>query len=164
MTDITIRSATPADVESAHAVEAAAFPAEFAASRESVEKRIAAFSQGFFVAEVDGQIVGIINSGAWDSDSVGDAAFKGMDGHNSNGNHVVIFSVAVLPQYQRRGIAAQLLHHFITAMGEAGKVSVLLICQPELVPYYEQFGFVNRGESGNSHGGAHWYEMALKLT
>ncbi|MEL6270764.1 MAG: GNAT family N-acetyltransferase [Chloroflexota bacterium] len=161
---MTIRSATPADAESAHAVEAAAFPAEFAASRQSVEKRIVAFSQGFFVAEVDGQMVGIINSGAWDQDSVGDAAFKGMDGHDSNGNHVVIFSVAVLPEYQRRGIAAQLIRHFITAMGDAGKVSVLLICQQELIPYYAQFGFVSRGASGNTHGGAQWYEMALKLT
>ena len=38
---------------------------------------------------------------------------------------------------------------------------MILTCKEELIPYYEQFGFENRGLSASVHGGAAWYDMVL---
>ncbi len=60
--EATIRTATPVDAPAMRAVEAASWPAAMAASVDDFEARLRAFPEGQFVAEVDGQIVGLISS------------------------------------------------------------------------------------------------------
>ena len=40
---------------------------------------------------------------------------------------------------------------------------VILTCKQEKIPYYQKFGFQNRGVSASEHGGAVWYDMVLPL-
>ncbi len=167
MAAITIRHVTLADLDACHHIEARCYPPAEAAPRASIETRIAQFAAGFLVAEWDGdqgrEIVGMINSGATHDDDITGEQFKKLIGHNPDGANLVIFSLAVLPDYQRQGIAAHLLNAFIAQARERGHKRILLLCKTSLIAYYERFCFVHAGESTSTHGGAAWHEMALSL-
>ena len=49
-------------------------------------------------------------------------------------------------------------------MRTQGRKRVLLLCKEALTPFYARLGFVDRGPSASTHGGALWREMALALT
>ena len=86
-----------------------------------------------------------------------------MVGHEHDGANIVIFSLAVLPEFQKQGIAGQLLLQFIEASKKLGKQKIMLICKSDLVDYYQKYGFVYMGESASTHGGCKWHEMVLPL-
>lgn len=56
-----IRQVTAADVDAVTRLEAKCFPPHEAPGREVFARRIAAFGDSFFVAEQDGEILGMIN-------------------------------------------------------------------------------------------------------
>jgi len=160
---VTIRQVLPADLDRCAEIEAACYGPEEGATKERIATRIELFPQGFLVALLDGQIVGFINSGSTSKDDLSDESLKDMVGHEANGPNIIIFSLAVHPHYQKQGFAAQLMRCFIERAGQLGKARILLMCKAELVPYYERFGFVYRGESNSRHAGLAWHEMALPL-
>lgn len=163
MTEVVIRQVRASDLADCVRVESTCFlPAE-AAPQANIQKRIDLFPDGFLVAEANGQLVGLVNSGATHLDGVGDEAFKKMIGHDSRGANLVIFSLAVLPAYRGQGIARQLLARLVDRARQMGKKTVLLICKAELVAFYESAGFVDAGESSSTHGGGQWHDMRLSL-
>jgi ribosomal protein S18 acetylase RimI-like enzyme len=167
MTAITIWHVTPADLDVCHRIEARCFPPDEAAPRDSLQTRIAQFPAGFLVAERDAdqnhEIVGMINSGATHRDDITDEALKKLIGHDPDGANLVIFSLAVLPDYRGQGIAHALLNTFIDEARDRGHRRILLLCKSPLIAYYERAGFVDVGRSGSTYGGATWHEMALTL-
>jgi hypothetical protein len=70
MNRIIIRHVRHKDLDECFAVETSGFPPEEAATRETIKLRIDTFPQGFLVAEIDGRVVGILNSGATDKDDI----------------------------------------------------------------------------------------------
>mgnify|MGYP000326954098 CR=1 FL=1 len=160
---MTIRQATIADLEISYQIEIACFPESEAASKANVEKRLRQFPQGYLIAESVGKAVGHINSGATNKDDISDEALKALIGHEDDGKNLVIFSVAVLPDYQRQGIAAALLHEYIKRAKNSNHQAILLLCKENLVTYYAKFGFEDGGLSESTHGGAKWHEMKLIL-
>ena len=162
MTGYRIRGVTPADLDAVTAVEAACFPPAEAAGRAAFAYRIAAFPERFFVAEADGQIIGIINGCASSLPVIEDALFE-PQGHEPEGKHQMIFGLAVLPQYQRQGIAAALMERLIQFARDTAMTQVILTCKQEKLAYYGKFGFQNHGVSNSTHGGAMWYDMILEL-
>jgi putative acetyltransferase len=75
------------------------------------------------VAEEDGQIVGhVLFSRMW---------IESIEA-------VALAPVAVLPEYQRRGIAAQLIRSGLNRLREQGERIVIVLGHPH---YYERFGF-----------------------
>ncbi len=163
MPQVVIRQVSAKDLDACHRIESASFEPEEAASLERIAIRIKDYPQGFWVAELDGRLVGHINSGATDSDDISDEEFKALIGHDPEGRNQVVFSLAVLPAQREKGIARALLERYITESRKAAKHSVLLLCKEELLEYYSRFGFENRGLSASTHGGAAWYEMVLRL-
>lgn len=160
---IDIRSVVEGDLSACHTIESSCFlPAE-AASRASIEKRIAVFPEGFLVAESDGQVVGQVNSAATHKDDITDEALKKMIGHRKEGKNMVIFSLAVLPDFQGRGIAEVLMQRYFETCRQLAKEKILLICKSDLVGYYERLGFAYGGKSASTHGGVEWHEMVFPL-
>lgn len=163
MTEYTIRNVILDDLTACHTVEARSFPAPEAALTTSLEKRIDLFPEGFLVAIHDGQIVGQVNSGSTSKDDITDEAFKALDGHDPDGQNIVIFSLSVMPEHRKKGVGAKLLTRFIQQARDMKKKRVLLLCKPELIDYYAKHGFEDNGPSASNHGGAKWHEMALSL-
>ncbi len=160
---LTIRQATIGDLDASHAIEIACFSPDEAADKTNMQTRLNLFPQGYLVAEIDEQLVGHINSGATNKNDISDEALKAMVGHDENGQHLVIFSVAVHPHYQHQGIASALLKAYIQHAPQMNKLSILLLCKENLVMFYAKFGFEDRGVSASRHGGAVWHEMCLPL-
>ena len=157
-----IRTVTPADLDGVCAVENAGFPPAEGATREAFRYRIEAFSQWFLVAEEDGTVVGLLNGPATDAQFICDRLYE-PGGAGENGTTLAILGLAVLPDRRRQGIAAQLLHAYLDRARQGGMERVVLTCKENLIPFYEQFGFVNRGVSQSVHGGVVWYDMEYTI-
>src|SRR5512145_2534845 len=163
MNKIIIRNVLPRDLDECYLVETSGFPPEEAATRETIERRIDTFPQGFVVAEMDGRVVGMLDSAATDKEDISDEELKQLIGHDIHGKNMVVFALAVLPEFQKRGIANQLMSRFVEDARERKKENVLLMCKQHLIAYYERMGFAHIGLSKSTHGGAEWHEMRLAL-
>ncbi|KAK4544113.1 hypothetical protein LTR36_004611 [Oleoguttula mirabilis] len=85
-------------------------------------------------------------------------------GHKEEGRTICIHSLAVLPEYQKRGLGTTLMKAFLQRT-ESHDIAdrVALIAHEHLMPYYESFGFVSKGESECKFGGGGWYDMVKDL-
>jgi len=159
--DLVIRNVSPQDLDACFEVETACFPPAESAEKDTIALRLAQFPQGFWVAELDGQIVGMLNSGCSDSEDLSDEGLKKLMGHDPQGRNLIVFSLAVLPAFQKRGIARNLMLRFFEQAEKLQKRRILLLCKQELIAYYESLGFTRLGKSNATHGGAIWYEMSF---
>ncbi len=55
----------------------------------------------------------------------------------------IIFDVIVAPGHRERGLGTILLDHLLTDPAITGVRHVELYCLPEMVPFYQRFGFVS---------------------
>lgn len=163
MDSVTIRQVIEQDLEACYTIESRCFFPSESASKEKIGKRVRIFPQGFFVAEFEDTVVGHVNSGATNKEDITDEAFKDMVGHRNDGKNLVIFSLAVLPEYRKQGIAQKLMLRFIEEAKELKKHKILLICKTDLITYYQKYGFMYGGKSDSVHGGFEWHEMVLSL-
>ncbi len=163
MSDYTLRMVEPNDLTACHTIEARCFPPAEAAWTTSLRNRIDAYPEGFIVAEYQGQVIGQVNSGSTHKDDITDEEFKQLIGHDPDGKNIVIFSLSVLPEFQKEGIGGALLTNFIDQARDMGKSNVKLLCKENLVEFYSRHGFENGGVSASSHGGVQWNVMTLPL-
>jgi len=163
MNQIKLREVSMADLNRCYEIETRSYRGEEAASREKIRKRIVVYPQGFVVLEHDGLVVGFINAGATHSVELCNDQLKELVGHDPEGRHIVIMSVAVHPDHQRKGYANRLLTFFIEKMRRYGKSDIYLICQQHLIKMYANHGFRYLSISGSNHGGLNWHEMYLPL-
>jgi len=85
-------------------------------------------------------------------------------GHQEGGRTICLHSFGVLPKYQKRGIGRILLMAYLQQMNGAGIADrVALIAHDHLVPYYEKYGFQNKGPSKAQFGGGGWFDMVFEL-
>ncbi len=98
MNELIIRRVLPNDLDECFLVETSGFPPEEAATRETIKLRLEAFPQGFFVVEINGRVVGILNSAATDKDDISDEELKQLIGHDPDGKNMAVFALAVLPR------------------------------------------------------------------
>lgn len=160
---IKIHQVTSDDLDRCFEIESASYGPE-GAPRERIARRIDLYPQGFLVAELHEQIAGFVNSGATNKDDLSDEALKDMVGHDAEGKNIVIFSLAVDPKYRDKGISKLLMKEFIRRSVKLNKQNILLLCQSELIPYYQKYNFVLRRLSQSNHGGLQWHEMVLPLS
>jgi len=160
MVSISIRQVNKNDVDGCYKTESTCYTSD-GATREKILKRIMLFPEGFLIAESEGKIIGLINSASTDKEDITDEALKDMVGHVKEGRNMVVFSLAVLPEFQRNGISKQLMARFIEVSKGLKKEKILLICKSDLIPYYQNFGFLYGGKSKSKHGGFEWHEMYL---
>ncbi|KAK8159707.1 hypothetical protein IWX90DRAFT_508418 [Phyllosticta citrichinensis] len=86
-------------------------------------------------------------------------------GHQEDGRTVAIHSLAVLPEYQKRGLGRTLLKAYVQRIQNAGVADrIAIITHEHLVPFYEAVGFVNRGPSKNDFQGVRWVDMVLEFS
>ena len=163
MSKITIRSVKEQDLDRCFEIESVSYVGDEGATKEKIFKRIQTYPEGFIVIENTDEIIGFVNSGATHKVELSDEEFKELVGHDPSGEHIVIMSVVVHPNYQGKGMASKLMHSFIEAMQKLDKSEIHLICQTELVDMYAKYGFNYLGESSSEHGGMSWHEMSAKI-
>lgn len=157
--EIKIRNAFKEEAERLAKIEAECFPKVEAASFEEIKERMEAFLECFFVAEIDGKIVGFINGGVTDKAELPDEFYHNTSLHKPEGEYQTVFGLDVLPKYRHQKIAGALLDFMVAYARERGKKGVILTCKEHLIHFYEKHGFFNFGVSASEHGGAVWYDM-----
>jgi len=159
----TFRLAVPQDTVRCFEIERAAYEGDEAATEEKIGRRIAVYPEGFLVLEIDGHIVGFINSGCARHVVMSDESFKELVGHEPDAPNVVIMSVAVDPAHQGRGYSALLMREFVDRMRRAGKAAIHLMCKSRHVDLYAKQGYRYVKLSDSTHGGMTWHEMVMEL-
>lgn len=148
---LTFRSTTPSDTDRCFQIEQEGYAGDEAATHEKIQQRIETYPEGFLVLEKESKIIGFINCGACFDVTLSDEKFKELVGHDPLGPNIVVMSVVVHPDFQHQGYATSLMREFISKMRYVQKSAICLICQQELVGFYQQFGFVDEGASGFNH-------------
>lgn len=164
MTRLTFRQAVLEDAARCFGIERTAYEGDEAATEEKIRKRIAVYPEGFLVLEVDGRIVGFINSGCARHVVMADESFKDLVGHEPDAPNVVIMSVVVDPAHQGRGYSTLLMREFVARMRQAGKASIHLMCKGRHVDLYAKQGYRYVKLSSSTHGGMTWHEMMMELS
>jgi ribosomal protein S18 acetylase RimI-like enzyme len=145
---LTIRNVTMNDLPDLLIIEHLCFPIEEAATEEAFKQRIQLIPDSFFVAEECGVIVGLV---------------KEIKPNPESGGHQTVLGVAVTPHFQTRGVATALLAHLEKEAISKNRESITLTCKEDLIRFYENLGYKNRGVSKSEHGGVQWYNLNKKL-
>ena len=81
-------------------------------------------------------------------------------GHQENGSTLCVHSLAVRPEYQRKGLGTTLMKDYVERMEKAEIVDrCALLAHGHLIKFYEHMGFCNVGESDVKFGGGGWVDM-----
>lgn len=161
--DIIIKQAELSDLDELHNIECLAFPPEKAASREAFEYRLAHFPQWFFKAEIAEQIVGLIDGSRSDKPYITDDLYEQDGGFDDNGEHLLIYGLAVHPDFRHKKIAHRLMTHILSSAGAAGVHHVSLTCKESLIGFYEGMGYSNHGISQSVKGNVVSFDMEVYL-
>ncbi|KAI7282952.1 hypothetical protein KC345_g3213 [Hortaea werneckii] len=104
------------------------------------------------------------SSSSFSSTTTTDPTSSSSGPHKEEGRTILIHSLAVLPQYQHLGLGRTLMESFLQrteALGVADRAA--LITHEKLIPYYEKFGFQNKGLSECQFAGGGWFDMIREL-
>ncbi|WP_271103129.1 GNAT family N-acetyltransferase [Pseudomonas tohonis] len=157
------RNATLADTDRCYQIETSAYEGDEAATREKIATRIGQYPEGFLILELDGAVVGFINSGCAHEVVMSDEAFKELVGHDAKAPNVVIMSVVIDPAHQGKGLSSLLMRTFVQRMRERGKATIHLMCKERHVELYRRMGYRYVQPSSSDHGGMAWHEMVMDL-
>lgn len=128
-----IRPENPDDVSDIYAVNVATFGRENEARLvDQLRKITSTFS---FVAVQDGQVIGHL-------------FFSPVEIEGNSDNHLVVLGlapIAVLPEYQNKGVGSRLVQHGLAAIAQAGCDVVVVLGHPE---FYPRFGFIPANTKG----------------
>ncbi|WP_045516726.1 GNAT family N-acetyltransferase [Neobacillus niacini] len=160
---IIIRNVTIKDLSDLVIIEHLCFPTEEAATEEAFKQRIRLIPDSFFVAEEGGVIVGLVNGPVIETEFITDDLFEEIKENPAFGGHQTVLGVAVTPHFQTRGVATALLVHLEKEARLKKRESITLTCKEDLIRFYENLGYKNRGVSKSEHGGVTWYNMSKKL-
>jgi len=163
MTTPTFRMATPADVARCYQIEISAYEGDEAATEAKIATRIAQYPQGFLIMELDGEVIGFINSGCAHEVVMSDEEFKELIGHDADALNVVIMSVVIDPAHQGKGYASLMMRTFIERMRGMHKQTIHLMCKERHVELYRRYGYQYMRPSASDHGGMAWHEMVMTL-
>ena len=161
MQEIIIRQANIADLDAVTELEQQCFPASEAASRDTFSQRLRSFPGYFWTVESGGQIAAMINGMTTDSRDLTDEMYENTTLYSAGGAWLMLFGVATHPAYRKHGLASRLMNHVIEKMKQQGRQGIVLTCKEDLLPFYQQFGFVSEGISESVHGGTVWQQMRL---
>ena len=153
------------EADEAAAVEADCFPPKEACTLEHMRDRVKAAKEIFLVA-VDkdtGKMAGFVNGIATNGDDFTDDYFTDASLHDKDGKNIMICGICVRPEYQKQGLARELVYNYCRREWERGRSSLILTCKEQKVKMYKKFGFTDRGEANSSWGGQKWHKMDMIL-
>lgn len=157
-----IKEATYEDLDAVYMLETKCFNKAEAASYEELSTRLKTFSHGYDILYVNDQPVGYAGGLKNDQMVLPDSMYHDSSLHKQNGKWQLIFSVCVLPEYQRKGYATKMLKHYIEKRQNEVD-GFVLTCKDHLISFYEKCGFQFIKVSDSTHGQAKWNDMILKL-
>jgi guanine nucleotide exchange factor len=146
-------------------LETASYPADEAASPQTLQYRAAIAPELFRVAvsPADDGVLGFVCGTAATRGTI-HLTHESMTSHDPRGNVVCIHSVVIHPNMRRNGLGLNMLNAFVEELRHSGRYhKVLLLSKRHLVSFYERAGFQNAGPSSVQHGEDQWFELRCDL-
>lgn len=155
---------TQADLPRIMEIENAGFSPESAATEVAMQGRIDVINDSFILArDANGTIAGYIVGPVSRERYITDDLFSQSSPNPATGGVQTVLSLAVHPDYRGLGVARALVERLIGHCQTVQREAISLTCLANLVPFYEDLGFVNEGESASEHGGEVWYNLVREL-
>jgi len=110
-----------------------------------------------------GRLAGMILGVPTDSEHFRDEFLADAESGDPAGKNIMITGVEVLPEYQRQGLATEMMKRFLAEEKERGRKTAVLTCLDDKVAMYSRMGFTDRGISASDWGGEKWHEMSCEL-
>ena len=161
--NLNISNASVPDIDKLHEIETLSFSSLQAAGKDAFLYRLRKFPQWFYKAEIDGKIVGFVNGCSSDHKYITDDLYLADGGFDERGDNLLIYGLAIHPDYRKKGIGHKLLLHILCVAKARGKKRVSLTCKESLIVFYESFGFKNHGISESVIGDVTSYDMEIDL-
>lgn len=158
-----LRQATAADLPRLIAIENLCFTPDEAATPAAFALRVARIPDSFWVAELHGEVVGLVNGPVVGERYIRDELFKELGANPAAGGHQTVLGLAVDPAHRKLGIGRQLLAQLESVARAAQRETVTLTCLADRVPFYESLGYVNEGASASAHAGEQWFNLVKPL-
>jgi ribosomal protein S18 acetylase RimI-like enzyme len=158
-----IRNVKMEDLSHLVVIENHCFTKDEAATKDAFEKRIQLIPDSFFVAEIQGEIVGLVNGPVIKTAYITDELFSEIKVNPVSGGHQSILGLAVSPNFQKRGVASTLLAHLEKEARAHKRETITLTCKEDLIHFYERLGYRNCGVSSSKHGGVIWNNMSKNI-
>ncbi|KAM0786802.1 hypothetical protein ACM66B_002235 [Microbotryomycetes sp. NB124-2] len=159
---VTFRLVSAEEIDRAYELETAGYPADEAATLESLQLRQYRAPE-LFLGAYDGShgLVGFVCGTLTDKATL---THESMSTHVSGAAFVAIHSVCVASSHRRQGIALGLVRDYVSRLRTGKRYKgALLIAHDHLIPLYQKAGFELVGESSVVHGSEKWYEMRAHL-
>lgn len=159
------RIAEKRDADAIVQIEKICFPIEEQIPEQYLRERVELIPDFFLLAEdvETGKIAGSICGLATNKNQFDDCFFTDINSHEPNGKNVMLVGLAVLPEFQKQGLAKELMNQFAAFKKKSGHETFVLTCVESLVPMYEKFGFHDCGLAHSTWGGHAWHEMKREL-
>mmetsp|Transcript_15894 Transcript_15894/g.42378 ORF Transcript_15894/g.42378 Transcript_15894/m.42378 type:complete len:349 (+) Transcript_15894:82-1128(+) len=145
-------------------IEVASYPADEAATLESLTFRMTEVPELFLVAYEGAEIVGYICGTRGDGDQLTEEA---LGSNVPDGRTALVHSVCVRPGRRGRGLAARMLARYVESLraaAERGELALaMLCCKENLKGLYLKAGFSYAGPSAFVHGQDPWHDMKMTL-
>lgn len=159
---LTYRPSTAEEIPAYLEIESASYPADEAASLESLTYRQTHAKAYFQCAILDDKIIGYVCSTRCD-----EFEEESMSTHTPSGPLLAIHSVVVEESYRRKGIATAMLKHYLETIKDEnldGSIeSIVLLAKTNLLGFYVNCGFTVNRPSPIVHGQELWYDLEQKL-
>lgn len=160
---LVLRQATPADLPRLIAIENACFTPQEAATPAAFAQRLQCIPDSFWVAVLEGRVVGLVNGPVVNERYIRDGLFRELGANPASGGHQTVLGLAVDPACRQLGLGRRLLAQLEAVARAAQRATVTLTCLQDRVPYYEALGYANEGPSASAHAGAQWFNMVKPL-
>jgi ribosomal protein S18 acetylase RimI-like enzyme len=159
--ELVFREPNLKEINHIHSLESTSYPADEAASLETLIYRLSNAPLFFLAAYRSDQLLGYICSTATQSPTL---THESMFVHQPAGTLLCIHSVVISPSLRRQGIATRMLKEYINMVKKQGQVRQLrLLCKDGLVGLYSSVGFEVVGPSSIVHGADQWIEMVYEV-
>lgn len=153
------------EVDQAIRIEQICFPPHEACSPKAMTERIAVAPELFLVAvdKSTGKIAGFLNGLSTNEERFRDEFFTDVKLYETDGKHVMLLGLDVLPEYRMQGVARQIVKEYSQKEHANGREMLHLTCLDNKVDMYKKFGFVDLGIANSSWGGEEWHEMTYRI-
>lgn len=138
---ITIREVQPSDLESIWLIGESNSDSKDEISIEMIKERIRNHAGTFLLASLNEEIIGYIIGDELTKFTQSDFEEAILD----TNNFITILDLAVHPDYQGQGFGTLLLAALKEVTRQQNRPGIYLLCEDELLSYFEMNGFVEQG-------------------
>lgn len=142
---IKIREVQDSDIEQIYLIQESISSSLEIMNKEIIEERIRNHADTFLLASLDDQVIAYISATDFATSSVSRWIVEMADGEAISNRNLIIDALSVHPDYQGQGFGTLLLAALKEVTRQQDRPGIYLLCEDELLAYFEMNGFVEQG-------------------